>query len=59
MAFTTALGADVFNTEFGFDGLRAFVEETNRNLLRERVRVSVSRCCAKTHECAGFSTCDS
>ena len=41
VAYTTMRGNDVFNTAFGFDGLRAFVEETNRALLRERVRVSV------------------
>lgn len=41
VAFTTMLGGDVFNTSFGFDGLRAFVEETNNVLLRERVRVSL------------------
>ena len=41
VAYTTMLGGDVFNTDFGFDGLRAFVEETNATLLRERVRVSV------------------
>lgn len=41
VAYTTMLGGDVFNTDFGFDGLRAFVEETNAALLRERIRVSV------------------
>ena len=41
VAYTTMRGNDVFNTAFGFDGLRAFVEETNRALFRERVRVSV------------------
>ena len=41
IAYTTMLGGDVFNTAFGFDGLRAFAEETNRALMRERVRVSV------------------
>src|SRR5438067_10741467 len=40
VAFTTALGADVFNTDFGFDGLRALVEETNPILVRERVRIA-------------------
>lgn len=41
VAYTTMLGGDLFNTEFGFDGLRALAEETNQTLLRERVRVSV------------------
>ena len=40
IAFTTMLGGDVFNTAFGFDGLRALVEETNPILVRERVRIS-------------------
>lgn len=40
IAFTTMLGGDVFNTAFGFDGLRALVEETNPVLVRERVRIS-------------------
>jgi hypothetical protein len=40
VAFTTVRGADVFNTDFGFDGLRALVEETNPILVRERVRIS-------------------
>ena len=29
VALTTALGSDVFNTDFGFDGLNALVEETD------------------------------
>ncbi len=41
VAFTTALGTDVLNVAFGFDGLRALVEETNPVLLRERVRIAV------------------
>jgi phage baseplate assembly protein W len=41
IALTTALGSDVFNTSFGFDGLNALVEETNGALVRERVRVAV------------------
>ena len=40
VAFTTVLGGDLFNTTFGFDGLRALVEETNPILVRERVRIS-------------------
>lgn len=41
IALTTALGTDIFNTQFGFDGLNALAEETNPILIRERVRVSV------------------
>ena len=41
IALTTLLGSDVFNVQFGFDGLNALVEETNPVLARERVRVSV------------------
>jgi hypothetical protein len=40
VTFTTVLGGDLFNTAFGFDGLRALVEETNPVLVRERVRIS-------------------
>lgn len=41
VALTTMRGSDVFNTDFGFDGLNALVEETNPVITRERVRVSV------------------
>jgi phage baseplate assembly protein W len=41
IAITTALGSDVFNTAFGFDGLNALVEETEPVLIRERVRIAV------------------
>jgi phage baseplate assembly protein W len=41
IAITTALGSDVFNTSFGFDGLNAMVDETEPVLVRERVRISV------------------
>jgi hypothetical protein len=41
VALTTLAGSDVFNTGFGFDGLNAFVSETNPILLRERVRISI------------------
>ena len=41
VALTTLVGSDVFNTEFGFDGLNAMVEETNPVLIRERVRIAV------------------
>ena len=41
LALTTLLGSDVFNTQFGFDGLNALVEETNPILARERIRVAV------------------
>jgi phage baseplate assembly protein W len=43
IALTTLLGNDLFNTEFGFDGLNALVEETSPILARERVRVAVIR----------------
>jgi hypothetical protein len=43
MALTTALGADPFNTGFGFDGLRAFVDEIRPALVRERLRASVAK----------------
>lgn len=41
IALTTALGSDVFNTSFGFDGVNALADETEPVLMRERVRVSV------------------
>jgi phage baseplate assembly protein W len=41
VALTTALGSDVFATDFGFDGVNALVEEANPLLVRERVRVSI------------------
>jgi phage baseplate assembly protein W len=41
VALTTALGSDLFNTQFGFDGLNALVEETNPILAQERIRISV------------------
>jgi phage baseplate assembly protein W len=41
IALMTRLGADIFNTRFGFDGLNALVEETNHILVRERIRISV------------------
>ena len=41
LALTTALGSDVFNTAFGFDGLNALAEEPDPTLARERVRISV------------------
>lgn len=40
IALTTALGSDVFNTGFGFDGVNALVEETRPLLIRERVRIA-------------------
>ena len=43
VALTTRLGDDVFNVDFGFDGLNALVEETNPILVRERVRIAVIR----------------
>lgn len=41
VALTTLLGSDIFNTEFGFAGLNAMVEETNPILARERIRIAV------------------
>lgn len=41
IALTTLLGSDIFNTQFGFDGLNALVEETNPVLIRERVRIAI------------------
>ncbi len=41
IALTTLLGSDLFNTEFGFDGLNALAEETNAVMVRERVRIAV------------------
>jgi phage baseplate assembly protein W len=40
-ALTTPIGGDVFNVDFGFDGLNALAEETVPVLVQERVRVSV------------------
>lgn len=40
VAFTTLLGSDIFNVEFGFDGLNALVEETSPIMMRERIRVA-------------------
>jgi phage baseplate assembly protein W len=41
VALTTPLGGDVFNTQFGFDGIRAMVEETIPVLVQERIRVAL------------------
>jgi phage baseplate assembly protein W len=41
IGLTTLRGSDIFNLDFGFDGLNAMVEETNPVLVRERVRVGV------------------
>lgn len=41
LALTTLLGSDIFNTEFGFDGLRALTEGGNPIITRERVRIGV------------------
>jgi phage baseplate assembly protein W len=40
-AVLTPLGGDVFNTDFGFDGLNALADESTSALQRERVRVSI------------------
>jgi phage baseplate assembly protein W len=41
IGLTTALGSDVFNTGFGFDGINALVDGTQSMLVREQVRISV------------------
>jgi len=41
IALTTLLGSDLFNTEFGFDGLNALTEGGSPVMTRERVRVAV------------------
>lgn len=41
VAVLTPLGGDVFDSEFGFDGLNALVDETTPVLQRERVRVAI------------------
>jgi phage baseplate assembly protein W len=41
IALTTALGSDIFNTQFGFDGINALAEETNPVMIRERIRIAI------------------
>jgi len=41
IALTTGLGTDLFNTSFGFDGLRVLAEESHPGIARERVRIAV------------------
>jgi len=41
IALTTLLGSDIFNTQFGFDGIRAMAEESSVVLARERIRIAV------------------
>jgi hypothetical protein len=41
LALTTALGADPFNVNYGFDGVNALIEEQSAMLARERIRVSI------------------
>jgi len=41
VAVLTPLGRDVFNVDFGFDGLNALADESSPVLQRERVRVSI------------------
>ena len=40
-AFTTSMGADPLNTNFGFDGFAVIAEESDKFILRERLRISV------------------
>ncbi|MCG8419868.1 MAG: hypothetical protein MJE77_18185 [Proteobacteria bacterium] len=44
---TTGRGDDPFNTDFGFDGLAALVEEQTPTLVRERLRASVAKTVAR------------
>jgi phage baseplate assembly protein W len=41
VALTTPLTGDVFNVDFGFDGINALAEETIPILIQERIRVAV------------------
>lgn len=41
LSFVTLVGADLFNTRFGFDGLAAIAEESDPILKRERIRMAV------------------
>ena len=41
IALTTPLGGDVFNIDFGFDGLNAMTEESPPVLVQERIRIAV------------------
>ncbi|HET8922547.1 MAG TPA: hypothetical protein VFN26_06075 [Candidatus Acidoferrum sp.] len=41
IALTTRLGDDIFNSQFGFDGLNAIAEGTETILVRERIRISI------------------
>jgi phage baseplate assembly protein W len=41
IAVTTPLGGDVFNVDFGFDGLNALADEQLPVLQRERIRVAI------------------
>lgn len=41
VGLTTGRGTDLFNMDFGFDGLNALAEETEPVMVRERVRVSI------------------
>ncbi len=41
IAVTTPLGGDVFNVDFGFDGLNALADEELPVLQRERIRVAI------------------
>jgi hypothetical protein len=41
VALTTALSSDVFNVDFGFDGINALTDPDPALLARERVRIAV------------------
>lgn len=47
IALTTRLGDDVFNSQFGFDGVNALAEETDPILMRERIRIAIIRLLCK------------
>ena len=40
-ALVTALGADPLNPTFGFEGFQAIAEESDKFVLRERIRVAI------------------
>ncbi len=40
-ALVTALGVDPLNASFGFEGFKAMAEETDKFMLREKLRVAV------------------
>ncbi len=49
IALTTALGADIFNNKYGYDGLNALAQESNPILVRERMRIAVVKLLLKDY----------